>query len=187
MRIYPDLNKVMRAGRKLTGGIKRAVNWPLWAFLAIFLALLTTCALADQGNEIVKVAQSQIGKGEQGGDNQGPIVEKYTQGKDVAWCAAFVSWTLKQAGKDNRYLLSARSYWEIYRSQRVQHPKPGDIICFYRGKLSGHLGHVGIVEQVEGDQIITIEGNRGNFPSKVARFKYKIGQIHNLLGFVRIQ
>lgn len=186
MLIYPDLNKVMRGGKISMGTREKASFWPIIAILALILALLTTCAFADQGQRIVKIAESQIGKGEQGGNNKGKEVKKYTQGKEVPWCAGFVSWTLRHAGKEIPYLLSATAYWSLYANARIKQPKAGDIICFYRGGRKSGRGHVGIVEKVYRGSITTIEGNVGNYPAKVTRRHYKINNIPRLLGFVRI-
>lgn len=132
----------------------------------------------------VRIAESQIGRGEIGGNNQGPIVEMYTRGQNVAWCAGFVSWVRSQAGDKGPYLLSARSYWTSGHFKRVSRPKPGDFIIFYRGS---HSGHVGIVEKVQGARITTIEGNVGRYPAKVKRFRYTLGHIRKILGFVRVR
>ena len=47
-------------------------------------------------------------------------------------------------------------------------PEPGDQIFFYSG---GSVGHTGIVEDVEGDKVITIEGNTSDM---VARRSYNL-------------
>lgn len=154
--------------------------------IIVALILLPSCAYSDQGNTIVKVAQSQIGKGEEYGDNKGSIVKKYTRGKEVAWCAGFVSWTLQRSGKDKPYLLSARSYWTTYKSKRTKSPRPGDVIVFYRGTPGSGQGHVGIIEKIKGKQIFTIQGNVGPYPARVKRIVYNIDHIPHLLGFVRV-
>ena len=130
--------------------------------------------------DIVDIARSQIGQGEIGGDNQGPVVKKFTHGQEVAWCAAFVAWTLHKAGKTTPYMLAARSYLNV--GTKVKNPKPGDVVVFTR--KGG--GHVGIVESVEGGRLVTIEGNVGKFPAKVKRMTYRLNNIPNLLGFIRV-
>lgn len=149
--------------------------------LTVAMLILASPALSS---EIVEIAKSQIGRGETIADNRGQDVRKYTRGQDVAWCAGFVSWVLMKAGRidESQYILSARQYWNM-TEKRVTSPKPGDVICFTRG--TGWTGHVGIIEKVEGDKIVAIEGNVGNFPAKVKRVTYK-GEIKNLLGFVRL-
>ena len=157
--------------------------------ILIFVFVFAGCndpSLASQ-NKIVKIALSQLGKGEIGGDNKGPQVEMYTRGQDVSWCAAFVSWVLTKAGvRGEGYLLSARSYWTKYKAHRVHSPKSGDIICFYRGSRRGHSGHVGIVERVKDGEVYTIEGNVGRYPAVVKEFHYRLNHIPHLLGFVRV-
>lgn len=135
--------------------------------------------------DIIKIAQSEIGKGEIGCNNCGSVVKKYTHGLESSWCAGFVSYVLHKAGHDDLgYILSARQYWN--KGKRVNNPRAGDVICFWRGSRNGWMGHVGIVESVNGDVITTIEGNTGEYPSVVKRVKYVKGNIKNLLGYVRI-
>jgi uncharacterized protein (TIGR02594 family) len=159
---------------------------PLWIKILFILFVLTLFCRACHAQEIpltVQIAETQIGKGEMYGKDAGPIVEMYTRGKDVSWCAGFVSWVRYQSGLRDYYYLSARSYW-AHRSNRVKGtPREGDIIVFSRGT---HQGHVGIIEKVQGERITTIEGNVGKFPAKVRRFHYRLGHIKHLLGFVRI-
>lgn len=145
----------------------------------LILVLFSTNVFA---NKTLEIARSQIGQGEIGGDNKGNIVKKYTRGQEVAWCSAFVSWTLQKAGKNTPYMLQARNYLKVGKA--VTNPAPGDIIVFKRG--IGNQGHVGIIEKVTKNQIVTIEGNVGKYPAKVKRITYKRNNIKNLLGFRRV-
>lgn len=185
MKIYHDLNMVMRSR-----GIRKPASGHAWHIVVILvlLAVLLIAGCHETAHaDVVAIAQSQIGRGEIGGDNKGPSVKMYTRGREVAWCAGFVSWVLKEEGLfRDEYLLSARAFWTKYKAHRVTNPRPGDIICFYRGSRGGTLGHVGIVEKVDAGYITTIEGNKGAFPAKVKRCRYKIGEIKKLLGFVRL-
>lgn len=158
----------------------------LFLILVFMLAGCNNPAMAAT-NRIVAVAQSQLGKGEIGGDNRGQYVKKYTHGKETAWCAGFVSWVIREAGYKEPYLLSAKTYWKSFHNKRITHPRPGDIICFYRGSRGGRQGHVGIVKSVRGMEVYTIEGNVGRYPAVVKEFHYRIGSIPHLLGFVRVQ
>lgn len=157
-----------------------------WVIIAIFI-IIHSCAMPIKAHaDIVSIAQGEIGKGEMYGNNKGPEVEKYTKGQDVAWCAGFVSWTIQKATGKGLYLLSANSYWKIYKSKRVRSPKRGDIICFYRGGRGSNHGHVGIVKDVRGNRLTTIEGNVGKFPAKVKYVHYDINHVPNLLGYIRL-
>jgi uncharacterized protein (TIGR02594 family) len=146
----------------------------------VFILFVTLLLTSPANASVLSVARSQIGKGEIGGNNRGPVVHQYTQGQNVPWCAGFVSWTLKQSGKKAPYLLRAKSYLKY--GKRVLMPKPGDLVVFNR--KGG--GHVGIVESVNGKKITTIEGNVGSFPAKVKRFHYTRGKIKNFVAFVRL-
>lgn len=146
--------------------------------LVVFCLTLSSCTA--YAGDVVKIARSQLGQGEMGGDNRGPVVKKYTNGQEVSWCAGFVSWTLKKAGKETPYLLAARSY--LKHGKRVTKPQPGDIIVLTR--KGG--GHVGIVESVSGNNIVTIEGNKGKYPAVVKRVNYTLGKIPQLIAFVRV-
>ena len=152
------------------------------------------------GEEIpywLEIAQAEIGKGETMANNKGPDIKRYAQGKDgQPWCASFVAYCLKEAECIGRfrYPKVARDFWNNYGKWRLAHeidsPEPGDIIIFWRGKFKGWQGHCGIVDFVylntAGDwKISVIEGNKGPFPAKVARFEYGLDNIPKLLGFVR--
>lgn len=164
-----------------------------WIFLMVLL-MVGGCGggVKTAHADIVAIAQAQIGHGESGADNRGKWVKTYLNGKEgLPWCAAFVSFVLKQSGKSSvfGYVLSAKEYWAKARSagRTVKSPQPGDLIVFWRGSRSGHLGHVGIVESVKGGRITTIQGNVGKYPSLVKRITYKnMNEIPKLLGYVRV-
>ncbi len=122
------------------------------------VVLVATQELASQGNTT-------------GGD-------KYELGdKSIPWCAAFVSYVLKQAGVpftggvgENGYYIpsvaSVRSYFEAspstYHPARSGYvPQPGDIVIFQEG-IKPWESHVSIVISVEGSKMTTIGGNEGN-------------------------
>jgi len=128
----------------------------------------------------LSVAQDNIGLGEIGANNKGIYVRQYLNGQEnLPWCAGFISYCLKQAGFDIPYYLQAKSFLKV--GKRVNTPKAGDLIIFSR--KGG--GHIGIIEQVKDNKIITIEGNLGIFPAKVKRVFYK-GKPKNLLAYVRL-
>lgn len=102
------------------------------------------------------------------GSNRGPGVDDFTDGNAEAWCADFVSWVLRAAGRpftgglsdgwrlawtgDVRAWFVARG---TFRERLAADPQPGDVVWFQHG-------HVGIVAAVRGDALLTIEGNSGN-------------------------
>ncbi len=148
--------------------------------IILSIILMIACCRPAHAADIVSIARSQLGQGETIADNKGKSVYKYTNGKAVPWCAAFVSWTLKQSGKDLPYALAAKSFIKI--GKRIDNPRSGDLLVLSRN--GG--GHVGIIESINGNTITTIEGNKGKFPAKVKRVNYSRNNIKNFIAFVRI-
>lgn len=150
--------------------------------------------------ESLRIARSLLGEGEVGGNNSGPFVEmllgKEYDGDDDddgAWCAAFVSHCISKAAGGAPPFAMSFGAKAIFKSAgnygaKSMDPKPGDIVCWDRGKLNpdgskSWQGHVGFVESVDGDILTTIEGNKGRYPSKVKRFRYELSEETRLEGF----
>ncbi len=86
-----------------------------------------------------------------------------------AWCAAFVSWCLRQAGVPKELAVTEIScnrmtkWFQVnstYHSRSSGYrPLPGDIIMFHDGDNSAD--HVGVVVGIKGGNVYTIEGNSG--------------------------
>lgn len=84
-----------------------------------------------------------------------------------AWCAAFVTWCLRQSQVPAEVAaseVSCQRMVEWYRTHSAYYPRaggytpiPGDIIMFRYG--SGSANHVGFVVGVENGRVYTIEGN----------------------------
>lgn len=119
-------------------------------------------------------------------DHNNPVVLKFfaeaahpeIKSTSVAWCAAFTGAMLFEAGYKNTGSLAARSYAKY--GTKLDQPKRGCIVVFPRSDDPG-LGHVGIVEKVQGDKIIVISGNehdsvsRDPFPiSRAIAFRWPI-------------
>lgn len=150
----------------------------LW--ITFLLCLLGWVAMAHA--DILSVAQSQIGLGEQWGNNRGVYVRQYLNGQEnLPWCAGFVSYCAKQSGMHIPYTLRAKDYLKL--GTKTNNPKAGDLIVFSR--KGG--GHVGIIEKVTATTITTIEGNVGDYPAKVKRINYKRNNIKNFVAFVKLE
>ncbi len=143
------------------------------------------------------IGELKAGACEVGGNNCGPWVKKYLEPAKLdegnSWCASFVSWCFLQAcGGDKSkmpfvYNPSARNLLQQFKNKEMAHepksdyqPQPGDIVVWWREKLSGWLGHVGLVHQLKDGMLYTIEGNRS--PS-VQGFSYVFSRMEKLLGF----
>lgn len=152
----------------------------IWTLVVVALAI-GILAQAEAKEGLVAIAQKEIGCGETKGNNNGPDIKRYMQGREgLPWCAGFVSYCLKKDGQPYPYMLRARDFLKI--GKRTDKPEPGDLMVLSRGRDAGHIG---IVEKVEGDRITTIEGNIGKYPSLVKRVTYR-GSPRNLLGYTRI-
>jgi hypothetical protein len=124
---------------------------------------------------MIEVAESQIGN--IGGE---PYWSWYGWSSRVAWCACFVSWCAEQCGYIDADIIPMFAYcpfgiaWFVERGQWQDSsytPNPGDII-FFDWEGDGESDHVGIVENVEGGIVNTIEGNTSD---SVARRSYTLG------------
>ena len=158
------------------------------ALLITFLYIRT--AGADIQDRIIKRAIQEIGHGEFLGDNQGPDIKRYLQGREgLSWCSGFVSYILYECDvKDFGYELMARNY--LNKAKKIgwstRYPERGDLIVFWRGSRNSIQGHIGIIEKVDRDYIYTIEGNTGKYPSKVKRLKHKRND-EKILGYIHLK
>lgn len=149
----------------------------------------------------IALAEYRRGAGETGGNNRGPDVEAYQHhDPDLAgesWCASFVSWCFEQgnggvspfgysAGARDIHQRFKKKGW-LYKASPAQPPQPGDVIFWWREAIDSWKGHIGIVHSYENGFVHTIEGNRGDFPSKVSTYRYVLGRIDQLLGFGQAQ
>lgn len=110
--------------------------------------------------------------------------KKYTGGRAENWCADFVSWVYKQAGRPftptdgvamldgwqitavsemQKYLQAKGQYWE--KSANAPAPQPGDIIIHKNG-----ASHTNLVVEANGYMVKTLGGNQASnsiYSSKV--------------------
>ncbi len=86
-----------------------------------------------------------------------------------AWCAAYVSWCLRQSGVPKEIAvteISCNRMTKWFEANSTFHPLsegyvplPGDIIMFHNGDNSAD--HVGLVVGVKDEKVYTVEGNSG--------------------------
>lgn len=145
-------------------------------------------------------AEQFVGVHEEGGNNRGPIVERFqaTIGKAERepWCISFVQYVLHEidfvAGGPHHKLPLTESSQKLWFNApmecRVQVPEVGAVSVWRKAPGQGHGG---IVHVVAGLDIITVEGNTGGGDQRegdiVALKKRKGGQIPGmaLLGYLR--
>jgi hypothetical protein len=129
---------------------------------------------------VIDIAASQIGVVEQPvGSNRGPEVDAYIRATGLdptadsyPWCVCFLYWAFGQAAKikgvDNPLPKTAGviSLWNLGRNMagKVVRASEANGQTVKRGMIfhldtGGGKGHAGLVVEVSGDQIVTIEGN----------------------------
>jgi hypothetical protein len=133
----------------------------------------TTTSRAASGGTIVRIARSQLGEAE---FPPGSNCTKY--GPCEEWCALFVAWVWQHAGVEMAGGTAPYAYSGSFFNWVKEHggrdlartatPSPGDAVMFGEGVNS--MDHVGIVESVFGDEIVTIDGNFGDHVSRVGPF-----------------
>ena len=139
----------------------------------------------------LRVAQNEIGNGEEGRNNRGFHINRYRRGRTPiasgSWCATFIHYCLEEgwtglrkrmkhfpftytAGA-NKLAMQLQRHGFLVDFERMQ---PGDILLFDRrgGK------HLNIVEEIHHDlagkieYYVTIDGNKGPFPAVVHRITH---------------
>lgn len=152
-------------------------------------------------NDIIKIAQSWIGRKESDGSHK-EIINVYNSQKKLprgykvkytdAWCATFVSALFVKAGATDlistecscEKMIAGMKTLDIFIEDENRIPSKGDIV-FYdwqdnrTGDDKGSSDHIGIVESVNGNAFIIIEGNKND---AVGRRTCKINQKY-LRGF----
>lgn len=153
-------------------------------------------------DRVISTLAGQVGVKELTGKNDGKEVEAYLKavglGKGYAWCQAFLFWgfdkSAKEVGKTNPMpktagVLDCWNKSKDYQVKKGDRPQVGDVFAMDFGKGTGHTG---IVTDVQGDYINTIEGNTSadpTLPSEdrdgqgVYRRRRKISSINK--GFIR--
>lgn len=98
-----------------------------------------------------------------------PEIEKYfvdttlgRQPDDVSWCAAFVSWCIKESnGARSPVTYSARAADWLKNGKSLEGPQYG-AVAVTRPLAPGASGHVGFVVAWDGTHVTLLGGNQGN-------------------------
>lgn len=140
----------------------------------------------------VQIAITQIGNQEiPKNSNWGVHVQKYLKSVGItfpaSWCMAFVYWCCKEANPSTILFKTGgvlKQWQKVDAKYKHTIPQAGDIFIMDFG---GGLGHTGIIESVENDNIHTIEGNSNDEGSRegyeVCRRVRKVGTCK---GFIRL-
>jgi len=139
--------------------------------------------------KLVQRAEQEIGVREKTGKNDGERVETYLRvvnlKKGAPWCAAYISWLFAQEG-----LARPRTGWSpdlFPRSRLARSALPGNLIGIYFPELK-RIAHVGLITGIDGDYVLSIEGNTNVTGSRegdgVYRKRRHIKTIHRMADWV---
>lgn len=117
------------------------------------------------------IAEKEIGVKEVPGPGVEPRIVTYhtattlhATDDSVPWCAAFVGWSLLQAGIEPTRSAAARSY--LHWGREIANPPLGAIVVLSRGENAPPAsvldapGHVGFLAEREGDRVFLLAGNQ---------------------------
>lgn len=154
----------------------------------------------------IDIARRELGIKEATGKNDGIPAQKYMKGEQLPWCAGFLLYCFDVADEDLAVWDSGKGagigpksdYWKLRSVQGMEDymkdrgcwfgwnitPQPNDIVFFAtRGRSDPGRGrHVGIVEEIKGGNLYTIEGNTGN---AVKRQPHKLNS-SRITGYARV-
>lgn len=118
-----------------------------------------------QRDKILAKAQKEIGVMERPANSNNVKYNTWFYGYEVSgpaypWCAVFISWLFDGTGLCKKTASCADMLeWFEAKSQIVKDPLPGDIVFFRYATNARRTNHVGLVVDVKGNTLTTIEGN----------------------------
>ncbi len=137
----------------------------------------------------LQIAMAELGTKEISGTEHNPQVLAYANEAgitgihtdEVPWCSTFVNWCAHKAKLSKSGKANARSWLSV--GTATNHPKPGDIVVFWREAVDSWKGHVGIFLGFTQDasKVHCLGGNQGNAVTIQA---YDAGKV---LGFRRLE
>jgi hypothetical protein len=138
------------------------------------------------GQKLLHIAKTELGYREHAGgytkygDWYGEHVGHGSFYKVAPWCDMFLAWAADKAGVEDwtGEFASTPDHASWFQKHHAwgHKPEPGAIVffSFSGGKSIGDIEHVGIVEQVHGDKLSTIEANHNN---QLARAERDVSQV----------
>ena len=145
-------------------------------FYILLVAFVFSSSLLHAQLRVSDIYSKEIGVRERTGNNDGQRVEEYLRScnlkKGNPWCAAFVTWTFKQAKVDAIVSAYSPSWFPnkntIYTkgAQGNKTPQKADVFGIYFSN-KGRIAHVGFIDVWEDNSYcITVEGNTNDEGSR---------------------
>lgn len=125
----------------------------------------------DLNLRMLDLASFYVGVTESGGDNRGPLVEKFQKAVDgkalgEPWCMAFIQFLAAETSlvhNGANRLWRSESCLDVWKntppSCKVPVAEEGAIVIYQHGNT--RLGHAGIVKSILANEMTTVEGNTG--------------------------
>lgn len=134
----------------------------------------------------LSIALSQIGVKEIVGRKHNPIIVNYAKEighswvvtDETAWCSIFMNWVAMKAGLSRSNKLNARSWLKV--GKKVDTPKQGDVVIFWREKRTSWKGHVAMYISETKTHVYVLGGNQRNSVCIMAYPKYRVLQYRRL-------
>ncbi|WP_316813550.1 peptidoglycan-binding protein [Pedobacter heparinus] len=116
--------------------------------------------MTGKRDDVVRIARAELGVREATGNNDGPRVEEYLAytgfKKGNPYCASYVSWCFHKAGYSQ-----PKTAWSpaLFPASRLtKDALPGNVFGIWFPELN-RIAHVGLLERLQGDFLLTLEGN----------------------------
>ena len=163
-----------------------AKNKNILLYLLNALTLFSCVELHAGIKEVAEIYTAEIGVRERTGTNDGERVEMYLRaanlGRGNPWCAAFVTWTFKQA-KVPAVVSGYSPSWfpkknVIYQNRKGE-PRQADVFGIYFAS-KGRIAHVGFIDEWgTGSHCVTVEGNTNDEGSREGDGVYRKRRLKN--------
>lgn len=138
-----------------------------------------------KASDIITLAKTQIGVHETPAGSNNVIYNTEYYNREIndpayGWCVVFGWWLFKHCGAPELFYdgqktasCSVIDYWARTSGLAVGDPQPGDVVLFnWDGNSSPD--HYGIIIRLEGDKLITVEGNVGDAVKQMTRTRDKV-------------
>lgn len=123
-------------------------------------------------NDTLKIAFNELGTSEVPGQEHNQRIIDYAQKTGIgwitsdeeAWCSTFVNFVMKKANREFSGKANARSWKKV--GLKVNVPRPGDVVVFWRESKDSWKGHVaiflGFTSKGEKGGVWVVGGNQNN-------------------------
>ena len=147
-----------------------------------------------KASDVINKAYAEVGITEYPPNSNNVKYNTFFYGKEVRgaqypWCCTFIWWILSSCGINVPKTASCMvlGQWFKDNGRWYTKPKVGDIVCFKYNTNSGWTNHVGIVVDVKGNEITTIEGNTSVNSDDNGGAVMKRNRSKNIVGYGRPQ